>query len=100
MSYSSTQDRELCLLSVSLFLVPLPSCCLQLSSKDHEPRFIFYESGIVRGIDTLKGLLYVITPVPPQILEDVDLLLQGFIQIPTALLQVYNMPWKKKVFFC
>ncbi|KAL1531788.1 polynucleotide 5'-hydroxyl-kinase NOL9-like [Salvia divinorum] len=44
--------------------------------------------GIVRAIDTFKGLLYVITPVPPQILEDVDLLLQGFIQIPTSLLQV------------
>ncbi|XP_031261517.1 polynucleotide 5'-hydroxyl-kinase NOL9 [Pistacia vera] len=44
--------------------------------------------GIVRGIDTLKGLLYVITPVPPSILEKVDLFLQGFIQIPTCLLQV------------
>ncbi|KAL3618004.1 hypothetical protein CASFOL_038325 [Castilleja foliolosa] len=44
--------------------------------------------GIVRGIDTLKGVLYVITPVPQQSLEDVDTLLQGFIQIPTALLQV------------
>ncbi|XP_065876770.1 polynucleotide 5'-hydroxyl-kinase NOL9 [Euphorbia lathyris] len=44
--------------------------------------------GIVRGIDTLKGLLYMITPVPPSILEKVDLLLQGFIQIPTCLLQV------------
>ncbi|KAJ0047502.1 hypothetical protein Pint_15345 [Pistacia integerrima] len=43
---------------------------------------------IVRGIDTLKGLLYVITPVPPSILEKVDLFLQGFIQIPTCLLQV------------
>ncbi|KAJ9163683.1 hypothetical protein P3X46_023324 [Hevea brasiliensis] len=44
--------------------------------------------GIVRGIDTSKGLLYMITPVPPNILEKVDLLLQGFIQIPTCLLQV------------
>ncbi|GAY38961.1 hypothetical protein CUMW_040710 [Citrus unshiu] len=44
--------------------------------------------GIVRGIDTLKGLLYVITPVPPGILEKVDLFLLGFIQIPTCLLQV------------
>ncbi|WCJ36006.1 Polynucleotide 5'-hydroxyl-kinase NOL9 [Euphorbia peplus] len=44
--------------------------------------------GIVRGIDTLKGLLYMITPVPPCILEKVDLLLQGFIQIPTCLFQV------------
>ncbi|CAA3026463.1 polynucleotide 5 -hydroxyl-kinase NOL9 [Olea europaea subsp. europaea] len=44
--------------------------------------------GIVRGIDTFKGLLYVITPVPQQTLENVDLLLQGFISIPTCLLQV------------
>ncbi|XP_044484586.1 polynucleotide 5'-hydroxyl-kinase NOL9 [Mangifera indica] len=44
--------------------------------------------GIVRGIDALRGLFYVITPVPPNILEKVDLFLQGFIQIPTCLLQV------------
>ncbi|KAL3655334.1 hypothetical protein CASFOL_001120 [Castilleja foliolosa] len=44
--------------------------------------------GIVRGVDTLRGVLHVITPVPQQNLEDVDMLLQGFIQIPTALLQV------------
>ncbi|KAL4012521.1 hypothetical protein IC575_029624 [Cucumis melo] len=44
--------------------------------------------GIVRGIDTFKGLLYVITPVPHGTLEKVDLLLQGFIQIPSCLLQV------------
>jgi polynucleotide 5'-hydroxyl-kinase GRC3/NOL9 len=47
-----------------------------------------FELGIVRSIDTLKGLLYVITPVPQGTLEKVDLLLQGFIQIPTCLLQV------------
>ncbi|KAK6153354.1 hypothetical protein DH2020_012993 [Rehmannia glutinosa] len=44
--------------------------------------------GIVRGIDTFRGVLHVITPVPQQSLDDVDLLLQGFIQIPTSLLQV------------
>ncbi|CAK9312030.1 unnamed protein product [Citrullus colocynthis] len=44
--------------------------------------------GIVRGIDTVKGLLYVITPIPHGSLEKVDLLLQGFIQIPSCLLQV------------
>ncbi|PKI63168.1 polynucleotide 5'-hydroxyl-kinase NOL9-like [Punica granatum] len=43
--------------------------------------------GIVRGIDLFKGLLYVITPVPPRILERVDILLQGFIQIPQGFLQ-------------
>ncbi|GAB2269908.1 hypothetical protein Dimus_004826 [Dionaea muscipula] len=44
--------------------------------------------GIVRGIDTFKNVLYVITPVPQSTLASVDLLLQGFIQIPTSLLQV------------
>ncbi|GJW75342.1 polynucleotide 5'-hydroxyl-kinase NOL9 [Tanacetum coccineum] len=44
--------------------------------------------GIVRGIDTLRKVLYIITPVSPSVLEDVDVLLQGFIQIPTCLLQV------------
>lgn len=44
--------------------------------------------GIVRGIDTFKGLLYVVTPVPENILEKVDLFLQGFIEIPSCLLQV------------
>jgi polynucleotide 5'-hydroxyl-kinase GRC3/NOL9 len=44
--------------------------------------------GIVRAIDSLKEVLYVITPVPHSVLENVDLLLQGFIQIPSCLLQV------------
>ncbi|CAA6662253.1 unnamed protein product [Spirodela intermedia] len=44
--------------------------------------------GIVRGVDLVKDLLYVITPVPLCHLEKVDLLLQGFIRIPTCLLQV------------
>lgn len=43
--------------------------------------------GIVRGIDIRKDLLYVITPVACQDLEKVDLLLQGFIEIPTGFLQ-------------
>nr|XP_007136548.1 hypothetical protein PHAVU_009G054100g [Phaseolus vulgaris]ESW08542.1 hypothetical protein PHAVU_009G054100g [Phaseolus vulgaris] len=43
--------------------------------------------GIVRGIDTVKGVLYVITPVPHSSLEKVNLLLQGYIQIPSCLLQ-------------
>lgn len=49
---------------------------------------ILYEPGLVRSIDTFKRVLYVITPVPQNTLEKVDLLLQGFIQIPTTLLQV------------
>ncbi|KAK7356859.1 hypothetical protein VNO80_16139 [Phaseolus coccineus] len=44
--------------------------------------------GIVRGIDSVKGVLYVITPVPHSSLEKVNLLLQGYIQIPSCLLQV------------
>ncbi|XP_057443033.1 polynucleotide 5'-hydroxyl-kinase NOL9-like [Lotus japonicus] len=44
--------------------------------------------GIVRGIDTIKGVLYVITPVPHSSLDKVNLLLQGYIQIPICLLQV------------
>ncbi|KAG9156401.1 hypothetical protein Leryth_023029 [Lithospermum erythrorhizon] len=44
--------------------------------------------GIVRGIDTFSHVLYVITPVPLHNLEKVDLLLQGFLEIPSSLLQV------------
>ncbi|KAK9068658.1 hypothetical protein SSX86_012773 [Deinandra increscens subsp. villosa] len=54
----------------------------------HLPRCVGL--GIVRGIDTLRQVLYIITPVPQNVLEDVDLLLQGFIQIPTCLLQVHG----------
>nr|KYP54825.1 Nucleolar protein 9 [Cajanus cajan] len=43
--------------------------------------------GIVRGIDMVKGVLYVITPVPHSSLEKVNLLLHGYIQIPSCLLQ-------------
>ncbi|XP_039685114.1 polynucleotide 5'-hydroxyl-kinase NOL9 [Medicago truncatula] len=46
--------------------------------------------GLVRGIDTVKGMLYLITPVPFGSLKKVNLLLQGNIQIPTSLLQVRN----------
>ncbi|KHN16281.1 Polynucleotide 5'-hydroxyl-kinase NOL9 [Glycine soja] len=46
--------------------------------------------GIVRGIDSVKGVLYVITPVPNSSLEKVNLLLQGYIQIPSCLLQARN----------
>jgi ABC-type multidrug transport system permease subunit len=45
-------------------------------------------AGIVRGVDVQKGLLYVITPVPLERLQSVDLLQQGLIEIPTSLLQV------------
>ncbi|XP_059640011.1 polynucleotide 5'-hydroxyl-kinase NOL9-like isoform X2 [Cornus florida] len=60
---------------------------LAVSSADYEHLPSCVGLGIVRGIDTSKQLLYIITPVPQNILEKVDLLLQGFIQIPTCLLQ-------------
>ncbi|XP_031499374.1 polynucleotide 5'-hydroxyl-kinase NOL9 isoform X3 [Nymphaea colorata] len=44
--------------------------------------------GIVRGIDTEKGVYYVLTPVPASLLLKVDLFLQGHVEIPTNLLQV------------
>lgn len=43
--------------------------------------------GIVRGIDLTKDLFYVLTPVPQRILVKVDVLLQGFLEIPIGLLQ-------------
>ncbi|CAM6093296.1 unnamed protein product [Calypogeia fissa] len=43
--------------------------------------------GIVRGVDTEKGLLYIITPLPSDILQEVDTLLQGRVEIPVSLLQ-------------
>lgn len=44
--------------------------------------------GFVRAVDISKEELYLITPVPRCSLEKVDLLLQGFIELPTCLLQV------------
>ncbi|KAE8670783.1 Polynucleotide 5'-hydroxyl-kinase NOL9 [Hibiscus syriacus] len=61
---------------------------LAVSSEESEDLPWCVGLGIVRGIDTLKGVLYVITPVLPSTLEKVNLFLQGFIQIPTCLLQV------------
>lgn len=49
----------------------------------------------MRGVDTERGILYVITPVPENVVERVDLLLQGYIQLPTCLLEVkdYRSPY-------
>ncbi|KZV26532.1 hypothetical protein F511_18884 [Dorcoceras hygrometricum] len=44
--------------------------------------------GIVRAVDPSKDMLYILTPVPQQTMDDVDLLLQGFIQIPICFLKV------------
>ena len=65
--------------------------------------FLLYASGIVRGIDLSKNLLYPITPVPQSILASVDLLPQGFIQIPNGLLQVQWFScffWGWGIFVC
>ncbi|KAJ0438557.1 putative polynucleotide 5'-hydroxyl-kinase [Helianthus annuus] len=56
---------------------------------EHPPRCVGL--GIVRGIDTWRRVLYIITPVPSNVLEEVDVLLQGFIQIPACLLQVHHL---------
>ncbi|WRX13102.1 hypothetical protein QQP08_005589 [Theobroma cacao] len=61
---------------------------LAVSSEEFESLPYCVGLGIVRGIDMFKGLLYMITPVPQSTLEKVNLLLQGYIQIPTFLLQV------------
>ncbi|XP_057952159.1 polynucleotide 5'-hydroxyl-kinase NOL9-like isoform X2 [Malania oleifera] len=61
---------------------------LAISSEESEQFSHCVGLGIVRAIDTSKHLLYVITPVPQSTLEKVDLFLQGFVQIPTCLLQV------------
>ncbi|XP_010546096.1 PREDICTED: polynucleotide 5'-hydroxyl-kinase NOL9-like isoform X2 [Tarenaya hassleriana] len=51
--------------------------------------------GMVRGIDMEKGVLYIISPIAGHILQKVDILLQGLIQIPTCLLEVreYRSPY-------
>ncbi|KAJ7945935.1 Polynucleotide 5-hydroxyl-kinase NOL9 [Quillaja saponaria] len=61
---------------------------LAVESEDSENLPWSVGLGIVRGIDTFKGVLFVLTPVPQSSLEKVNLLLQGLIQIPTCLLQV------------
>ncbi|KAL1810288.1 hypothetical protein ACET3Z_027278 [Daucus carota] len=61
---------------------------LAVSSEDNDRLPSCVGLGIVRSIDTQKKIIYVITPVPHNTLEKVNLLLQGFIQIPNCLLQV------------
>ncbi|XP_057517240.1 polynucleotide 5'-hydroxyl-kinase NOL9 [Amaranthus tricolor] len=60
---------------------------LAVSCADPQSLPICVGLGIVRGIDLSKNVIYLITPVPHKILAGVDLLLQGFIEIPTGLLQ-------------
>ncbi|XP_020098104.1 polynucleotide 5'-hydroxyl-kinase NOL9-like [Ananas comosus] len=44
--------------------------------------------GIVRAVDNSEDRIYVITPVSRRVLERVDLVFQGSVEIPTCLLQV------------
>ncbi|KAG2274181.1 hypothetical protein Bca52824_056736 [Brassica carinata] len=68
---------------------------LGISSEVFEDLPLCVGLGIVRGIDTERGILYVITPVAENVVEKVDLLWQGFIQLPTSLLEVkdYRSPY-------
>ncbi|KAJ4883053.1 Polynucleotide 5'-hydroxyl-kinase NOL9 [Raphanus sativus] len=68
---------------------------LGISSEVFEDLPLCVGLGIVRGIDTERGILYVITPVAENVVEKVDLLWQGYIEIPTSLLGVkdYRSPY-------
>lgn len=50
--------------------------------------FTLLTTGIVRGVDPEKGILYLITPLDLETLQCVDTLLQGWIEVPLPLLQV------------
>ncbi|GMH16825.1 hypothetical protein Nepgr_018666 [Nepenthes gracilis] len=88
---SSIKIKHLhCLVPGTEVLYSLNATIVGLAVNPGEPESlpICVGLGIVRGIDTFKNLLYVITPVPQSTLSTVDVLLHGFIQIPTSLLQV------------
>ncbi|KAL3685364.1 hypothetical protein R1sor_003386 [Riccia sorocarpa] len=42
--------------------------------------------GLVRGVDVEKGLLYLLTPLDTETLQDVDTLMQGWVEVPVPLL--------------
>ncbi|KAJ6802004.1 polynucleotide 5'-hydroxyl-kinase NOL9-like [Iris pallida] len=48
--------------------------------------------GMVRAMDVSKDQLYVVTPIPLRIVEKVDIILQGLIEIPTCLLEEQDAP--------
>lgn len=70
------------------------NACYLISSLYHSAIHLYYsyllhEKGIMRAVDLSKGLMYVLTPVPPKILDKVNVLLvQGSHPIPMDLLQV------------
>ncbi|XP_009394098.1 polynucleotide 5'-hydroxyl-kinase NOL9 isoform X1 [Musa acuminata AAA Group] len=53
--------------------------------------------GIIRAIDISKDRLYVITPVSPCELENVDILLRGCLETPACLLQYIQWTSSKKL---
>ncbi|KAK8938141.1 Polynucleotide 5'-hydroxyl-kinase NOL9 [Platanthera guangdongensis] len=47
--------------------------------------------GIVRAFDYVKGQLFLLTPVPPNALQNVQLIMQSTIEIPACLQQVQHL---------
>ena len=47
---------------------------------------IFLFLGYVRGIDPIKQELYIVTPLAFQVLEDVNTLIKGVVNLPNQLL--------------
>lgn len=43
-------------------------------------------AGVLRGVDMIRGLYLLVTPVPPTLLSRVNCLLLGEISLPKALL--------------
>lgn len=52
----------------------------------------FFLSGIIRNIDPLKRVLYVLTPLSFDALQRVNTLLKGNLEIPAALLLSVSVP--------
>jgi hypothetical protein len=45
-------------------------------------------AGIVKAVDMTRGVFYISTPVPQEQLQQVNILLQGRVEIPVPLLMV------------
>lgn len=62
----------------------------------------FYVSGIVRNVDPIRQVLYVLTPLSLEVLQRVNTLLKGNLEIPAALLLSVSKgssSWKKRRLF-
>ncbi|CAM9565538.1 unnamed protein product, partial [Ectocarpus fasciculatus] len=53
--------------------------------------------GIVRSVDVEKRVLYVLTPEPPEVLRDVNVLVMGPLQLPMVML--YDPNWCSHPYF-